>query len=76
MSTTDVHVLDDGVVKEFAAAHAGPEAVVTESVTLTADVHDFWGFGGTPGVVLRPGAREEVAAVVRIAANHHILLVN
>ena len=75
MSTTDVHVLDDGV-EEFAAAHSGAEAVVTESVTLTADVHDFWGFGGTPGVVVRPGAREEVAAVVRIAADHHVPLVN
>ena len=76
MSTTDVHVLYDGVVKEFAGAHSGPEAVVTESVTLTAEAHDFWGFGGTPGVVRRPGAREEVAAVVRIAADHHVPLVN
>ena len=47
----------------------------TDAATLTAEGHDFWGFGGTPGLVLRPCTREEVLAVVRIAAEHHTPLV-
>ena len=66
---------DDNVVTEFTAALARPDAVNTDAATLTAEGHDFWGFGGTPGLVLRPCTREEVLAVVRIAAEHHTPLV-
>ena len=67
--------IDDKVVTEFTAALARPDAVITDAATLTAEGHDFWGFGGTPGLLLRPCTREEVVAVVRIAAEHHIPLV-
>jgi glycolate oxidase len=67
--------IDDKVVAEFTAALARPDAVITDAATLTAEGHDFWGFGGTPGLLLRPCTREEVVAVVRIAAEHHIPLV-
>ena len=67
--------MDETIVKEFAAALARPDAVVTDAATLTAEGHDYWGFGGTPGLLLRPTTREEVVAVVRIAAEHHIAVV-
>jgi glycolate oxidase len=66
----------DGIaVKEFSAALAHPDAVVTDADTLTAKGHDYWGFGGTPGLLLRPSTREEVIAVLRIAAQHGIHVV-
>jgi glycolate oxidase len=75
MSVADFHVLGDAVLSKFAAALARPDAVVTDAATMTAEGHDYWGFGGTPGLLLRPHTREEVAAVVHIAAEHRIPLV-
>lgn len=75
MSVADFHVWDDTVVNEFAAAVARPDSVVTDAATLTAEGHDYWGSGGTPGLLLRPHTCEEVVAVVRIAAEHHIPVV-
>lgn len=37
--------IDDKVVAEFTAALARPDAVITGAATLTAEGHDFWGFG-------------------------------
>jgi glycolate oxidase len=67
--------MDDIAIKEFSAALAGPDAVVTDPDTLTAKGHDYWGFGGTPGLLLRPSTRDEVIAVLRIAAQHGIHVV-
>jgi glycolate oxidase len=67
--------MDDVAVKQFSAALAHPDAVVTDADTLTAKGHDYWGFGGTPGLLLRPSTTEEVVAVVRIASQHGIHLV-
>jgi glycolate oxidase len=67
--------MDDIVVKEFSAALARPDAVVTDPDTLTAKGHDYWGFGGTPGLLLRPCTRDEVIAVLRIAAQHGVHVV-
>jgi len=67
--------MDDIAIKEFSAALAGADAVVTDPDTLIAKGHDYWGFGGTPGLLLRPGTRDEVVAVLRIAADHGIHVV-
>jgi glycolate oxidase len=67
--------MDDVAVKEFSAVLAHPDAVVTDADTLTARGHDYWGFGGIPGLLLRPNTREEVIAVLRIAAQHGIHVV-
>jgi glycolate oxidase len=75
MTATDVPVLDDNVIQEFAAALASPDAVLTDRSTLATDGHDFWGFGGTPGLMLRPRTLDEVVAIVRVAGRHHIPLV-
>jgi glycolate oxidase len=67
--------MDEMAIKEFSAALAHPDAVVTDPDTLTAKGHDYWGFGGTPGLLLRPRTTEEVVAVLRIAAQHGIHVV-
>jgi len=64
--------MDDIVIKEFSTALARPDAVETDPDTLTAKGHDYWGFGGTPGLLLRPSTRDEVIAVLRIAAQHGV----
>jgi glycolate oxidase len=67
--------MDDIAVKEFSAALARPDAVVTDADTLTARGHDYWGFGGTPGLLLHPSTTEEVVALLSIAAAHGIHVV-
>jgi glycolate oxidase len=67
--------MGDMIIAEFTAALSGPDAVVTDAAVLSAKGHDFWGFGGTPGLLLRPCTRDEVVAVVRIAGQHHVPLV-
>lgn len=67
--------MDETVVKKFAAALGRPDQVVTDAATMTEAGRDYWGFGGRPGLLLRPRTREEVIAAVRIAAEHHIPVV-
>jgi glycolate oxidase len=67
--------MGDMIIAEFTAALSGPDAVVTDAAVLSAKGHDFWGFGGTPGLLLRPCTRDEVVAVVRIAGQHHVPMV-
>jgi glycolate oxidase len=67
--------MDESVVKEFAAVLDRPDQVVTDAATMTETGRDYWGFGGKPGLLLRPRTRGEVIAVVRIAAEHQIPLV-
>ncbi|HVQ98741.1 MAG TPA: FAD-linked oxidase C-terminal domain-containing protein [Mycobacterium sp.] len=67
--------MDESVVKEFAAALDRPDQVVTDAATMTETGRDYWGFGGKPGLLVRPRTRGEVIAVVRIAAEHQIPLV-
>jgi glycolate oxidase len=69
------HNIDKTIVADFAAALSGPDAVVTDAATLTERGRDYWGFGGTPGLLLRPRTRDEVVAVVRLAARQHVPLV-
>src|SRR6476661_1604638 len=63
------------VVKEFSAVLTLHHSFGTDADTLTAKGHEYWGLVGTPGLVLRPHTREEVIAVLRIAAQHGIPVV-
>lgn len=67
--------MDGAIVAEFAAALGRSDAVITESAILSEKGRDYWGFGGTPGLLLRPCTSDEVVAVVRVAAAHHIPMV-
>jgi glycolate oxidase len=67
--------VDNTLIEQFSCALSGSEAVVTDSDVRTTSGHDFWGFGGTPGLLLRPGSRDEVAVVMRLATEHQIPVV-
>ena len=67
--------MDQIVVEKFTAALCGPDAVVSDTAAMTMSGHDYWGFGGTPGLLLRPRTRDEVVALIRIAAQYHIPVV-
>jgi glycolate oxidase len=67
--------MDDTIIAEFRAALDDPDAVVTDRSTLAERGRDYWGFGGIPGLLLRPRRRDDVVAVVTVAAAHHVPLV-
>ena len=67
--------MDDTVIAQFSAALSGPDAVITDPDLLATEGRDYWGFGGTPGLVLRPRTRDEVVAAMRIASEHHVPVV-
>ena len=67
--------MDTTIIEQFARVLAGPEAVITDPQVLTTAGHDYWGFGGTPGLLLRPGSRDEVVAVMQLATTHQIPVV-
>ncbi len=67
--------MDDTTVSAFAAVLAGRDAVATDAATLAENAKDYWGFGQQPGLVLRPHTRDEVVAIVKVAAEHNVALV-
>ncbi|MDX1892698.1 FAD-binding oxidoreductase [Mycolicibacterium sp. 050158] len=67
--------MDEDLVSAFTAAVSGPDAVVTNSAELVDNAKDYWGFGEQPGLLVRPRTRDEVVAVVRVAARHEVSLV-
>lgn len=67
--------MDEDLVSAFTAAVSGPDAVVTNSAELVDNAKDYWGFGEQPGLLVRPRTRDEVVAVVRVAAKHEVSLV-
>ena len=67
--------MDDTVVSAFAAVLNGRDAVASDATTLAENAKDYWGFGHQPGLVLRPHTRDEVVAIVKVAAEHNISLV-
>jgi glycolate oxidase len=66
-------VMDQSIVAAFAAVLSEP--VVTDATTLADSGRDYWGFGGKPGLLLRPRTRDEVVAIVQTAAAHQLSLV-
>lgn len=67
--------MEDAIVSAFTSALGGPDAVATDAATLAENGRDYWGFGQQPGLVLRPHTRDDVVAIVKIAAQHNISLV-
>lgn len=63
------------IVDAFAAALSNSDEVVTDAAALSESGKDYWGFGEQPGLLLRPRTRDEVVAIVRVAAEHHVSLV-
>ncbi|OBG71309.1 MULTISPECIES: FAD-binding oxidoreductase [unclassified Mycobacterium] len=67
--------MEEAIVSAFTSALGGPDAVATDAATLAENGRDYWGFGQQPGLVLRPHTRDDVVAIVKIAAQHNISLV-
>ncbi|MET0704352.1 MAG: FAD-linked oxidase C-terminal domain-containing protein [Mycobacterium sp.] len=61
--------------EQFTNAVAGHGDVITDEATRTERGHDFWGVGGTADLLLRPHNRDEIAAIMQIAAEHGIPVV-
>jgi glycolate oxidase len=59
----------------FSKAVAGRGEIITDPSVLTERGHDFWGFGGTAGLLLRPANRDEIAEIMRVATEHRIAVV-
>jgi glycolate oxidase len=67
--------MDESTTAAFAAALADPGALVTDTAVLTESGRDYWGFGGKPGLLLRPRTRDNSIAAVLTAAAHRVSLV-
>lgn len=67
--------MDTTLVAAFTAALNSRDAVVTDPATLSESGRDYWGFGEKPALLLRPRTRDEVVAIVRVAAEHNVSLV-
>ena len=67
--------MDATIVDAFATALGGSDEVVTDTAELSESGKDYWGFGEQPGLLLRPRTRDEVVAIVRVAAQHKVSLV-
>jgi glycolate oxidase len=70
-TTENITTFDDSLVGLFTKAIAGRAEVVTDDAVLTDRGHDFWGFGATPGLLLRPRSTGEIAEIMRVATEHH-----
>lgn len=67
--------MDNTIVSAFADVLSRPQAVAADATTLAENTHDYWGFGQEPGLVLRPRSRDEIVAIVKVAAKHNVSLV-
>jgi glycolate oxidase len=67
--------VDDTIVSAFAAALSSRDAVAADAATLADNAKDYWGFGQQPGLVLRPRTRDDIVAIVKVAAQHNVSLV-
>lgn len=67
--------MDSTALTQFTAALPGAGAVLIDAATLAEKGRDYWGFGAAPGAVLRPTSRDEVIAILRIAAEHRVPVV-
>ncbi|MHA3019542.1 FAD-linked oxidase C-terminal domain-containing protein [Mycobacterium sp. BMJ-28] len=74
-TTGNAVTADTSLIDSFSRAVAGRAELVTDEAVLIERGHDFWGFGGTAGLLLRPAGRDEIAAIMRVANEHHVAVV-
>jgi glycolate oxidase len=63
------------LIDQLTKAVAGRADVVTDATVLAERGHDYWGFGASPGILLRPRNRDEIADIMRVATEHSIAVV-
>ncbi len=64
-TTGNAVTADTSLIDSFSRAVAGRAELVTDEAVLIERGHDFWGFGGTAGLLLRPAGRDEIASPSR-----------
>ncbi|MCK0172770.1 FAD-linked oxidase C-terminal domain-containing protein [Mycolicibacterium sp. F2034L] len=75
-TTTDTsRIVGIDAVERFAAAAAAHGEVTTDRGVLVERGRDFWGVGGVAGLLLRPHGREEIAPIMRLAAECGVAIV-
>jgi glycolate oxidase len=74
-ATEHVNHVDAAIIDEFAKVVGGRGDVTTDRDVLTERGHDFWGFGGTADLLLRPRDRHEIASIMLIARKHNVPVV-
>ncbi len=74
-TSTQATGLDSTAVDRFTDAVADHGEIITDAAVVTDRGHDFWGVGGTADLLLRPHSRDEIAAIMRIAAEYGVAIV-
>jgi glycolate oxidase len=75
MTTDTSRIVGTDAVERFAAAVAAHGEVTTDRGVLVERGRDFWGVGGVAGLLLRPHGREEIAPIMRLAAECGVAIV-
>ncbi|BBZ31873.1 FAD-linked oxidase C-terminal domain-containing protein [Mycolicibacterium confluentis] len=77
MSTPTKHrpTPDSVAISRFATAAAAHGDVTTDEGVLIERGRDYWGVGGVAGLLLRPHGRDDIAAIMRLAAEHGVAIV-
>lgn len=75
MTTDTSHGVGIDALEQFAAAAAAHGDVTTDRGVLIERGRDYWGVGGVAGLLVRPHSREEIAPIVRLAAEHGVAVV-
>ena len=72
---TDRSLSHSDAFKRFTEAVASYGDLITDQATLTERGHDFWGVGATADLLLRPHDRDQIAAIMTIAAEYGVPVV-
>jgi glycolate oxidase len=67
--------MPSSTIERFAAAVSAHGDVTTDEGTITERGRDFWGVGGTAGLLVRPHGRGDIAPIMRLAAQHDVPIV-
>lgn len=62
-------------LEQFAAAAAAHGDVTTDRGVLIERGRDYWGVGGVAGLLIRPHGRDQIAPIIRLAAEHGVAVV-
>ncbi|VEG57608.1 FAD/FMN-dependent dehydrogenase [Mycolicibacterium aurum] len=68
-------VADSADIRRFTTAAAAHGDVSTDERVLADRGRDYWGVGGVADVLLRPHRRDDIAPILRLAAEYHLAVV-
>lgn len=74
-SSQDPATADHVAFERFAKAAIAHGDVITDEGVITDRGRDYWGVGGVAGLLVRPHGRDDVAPLMRLAAEHNVAIV-